>query len=109
MADWNTARGGNAECTLTAATGPSPRDPYRQALYNTAGPSLKVRPLVSYTTGRLQKGSRFLHWSQGKHGSDQNHNRLILLSLSADFNGSAQLALAIFLPLPMRADSDDFW
>ena len=41
--------------------------------------------------GRLKKGSRFLHWSQGKHGPGQSHNRLILLSLSADFNGSAQL------------------
>ena len=41
--------------------------------------------------GRLKKGSRFLHWSQGKHGPDQSHNRLILLSLSADFNRSAQL------------------
>ena len=23
--------------------------------------------------GRLKKGSRFLHWSQGKHGPDQSH------------------------------------
>ena len=45
MADWKTALGGNTERTLTAAAGPSPRDPYRQAL--TMRPSLKVRPLVS--------------------------------------------------------------
>ena len=32
MADWKTALGGNTERTLTAAAGPSPRDPYRHAL-----------------------------------------------------------------------------
>ena len=41
MADWKTARGGNTERTLTAAAGPSPCDPYRQAL--TMRPSLKAR------------------------------------------------------------------
>ena len=45
MADWITARGGNTERTLTAAAGPSPCDPYRQA--PTMRPSLKARPLVS--------------------------------------------------------------
>ena len=45
MADWNTARRGNTERTLTAAAGPSPCDPYRQTL--TMRPSLKARPLVS--------------------------------------------------------------
>ena len=45
MADWITARRGNTERTLTAAAGPSPCDPYRQAL--TMRPSLKARPLVS--------------------------------------------------------------
>ena len=45
VADWNTARGRNTERTLTAAAGPSPRDPYRHAL--TMRPPRKVRPLVS--------------------------------------------------------------
>ena len=45
MADWITARGGDTERALTAAAGPSPCDPYRQAL--TMRPSLKARPLVS--------------------------------------------------------------
>ena len=45
MADWITARRGNAERTLTAAAGPSPCDPHRQAL--TMRPSLNARPLVS--------------------------------------------------------------
>ena len=35
----------NTERTLTAAAGPPPRDPYRQAL--TMRPSLRARPLVS--------------------------------------------------------------
>ena len=42
VADWKTARGGNTERTLTAAAGPSPRDPYRHAL--TMRPSQKARP-----------------------------------------------------------------
>ena len=45
MADWKTALRGNTERTLTAAAGPPPRDPYRQAL--TMRPSLRARPLVS--------------------------------------------------------------
>jgi len=53
--------------------------------------------------GRLKKGSRFLHhWSQGKHGPDQSHNRLILLSLSADFNGSAQVENCFATPFAGR-------
>ena len=42
VADWITARGGGTERTLTAAAGPSPRDPYRHAL--TMRPPRKVRP-----------------------------------------------------------------
>ena len=42
VADWNTALGGNTERTLTAAAGPSPRDPYRHAL--TIRPPRKARP-----------------------------------------------------------------
>ena len=45
MADWITARRGNTERTLTAAAGPSPCDPYRQAL--TIRPSLKA-PAFSF-------------------------------------------------------------
>ena len=45
VADWETARRGNTERTLTAAAGPSPRDPDRHAL--AMRPSLKARPLVS--------------------------------------------------------------
>ena len=45
VADWITARQGNTERTLTAAAGPSPRDPYRHAL--TMQPPPKVRHLVS--------------------------------------------------------------
>ena len=46
VAGWITARGGGTERTLTAAAGPSPRDPYRHALAMRL--PLKVRPLVSY-------------------------------------------------------------
>jgi hypothetical protein len=42
VADWKTTLGGNTERTLTAAAGPSPRDPYRHAL--TMRPPQKVRP-----------------------------------------------------------------
>ena len=46
VADWITALGGNTERTLTAAAGPSPRDPYRHAF--TMRSPLKVRPLVFF-------------------------------------------------------------
>ena len=42
VADWNTSRGGGTERTLTAAAGPSPRDPHRHAL--AMRPPRKVRP-----------------------------------------------------------------
>ena len=42
VAEWVTARGGNTERTLTAAAGPSPRDPYRHSLE--MRPSQKARP-----------------------------------------------------------------
>ena len=42
LADWKTALGGNTERTLTAAAGPSPRDPYRHAL--AMWPPPKARP-----------------------------------------------------------------
>ena len=45
VVDWNTALAGNTERTLTAAAGPSPRDPYRHAL--AMRPPRKVRPFVS--------------------------------------------------------------
>ena len=46
VADWNTALRGNTERTLTAAAGPSPRDPYRHSL--AMRPSQKARPFVSF-------------------------------------------------------------
>ena len=42
VADWITALGGNPERTLTAAAGPSPRDPYRHSL--AMRPPRKARP-----------------------------------------------------------------
>ena len=52
VADWITALGRNTERTLTAAAGPSPRDPYRHAL--TMQPPQKVRPFrfLNYYYGR---------------------------------------------------------
>ena len=46
VADWKTALGGDMERTLTAAAGPSPRDPYRHAL--TMRPPRKVRPFCFF-------------------------------------------------------------
>ena len=48
VADWNTARRGNTERTLTAAATPPPRDPYRHSL--AMRPPQKARPFVSLTT-----------------------------------------------------------
>ena len=50
MADWITARRGNTERTLTAAAGPSPCDPYRQAHYNAAVPKGPAFSFLNYSS-----------------------------------------------------------
>ena len=64
MADWNTARGGNTERTLTAAAGPSPCDPYRQAL--TMRPSLKA-PTFSFL-------NYYSRWSDARPVAPTSHD-----------------------------------
>ena len=51
VADWITALGGNMERTLTAAAGPSPRDPYRHALTR--------RPPQTKAISYLERTKRF--------------------------------------------------
>ena len=72
VADWNTARQGNTERTLTAAAGPSPRDPYRHAL--AMRPPRKARPFcflnywLSHTMEDLPVSVPAFHGRHRLHG-----------------------------------------
>ena len=63
VADWETSLGGNTERTLTAAAGPSPRDPYRHAL--TMRPPRKARPFgfLNYYCNTTEQYRTQTFWS----------------------------------------------